>query len=155
MSLSIYLVDPAWNGDPENAHEAVVKTLKHGPGYINDAIELWRLAGDAERAEKIEQIARRGYARDSLVLDTDDIAAMNALLLNGLDDALKRSIIDSDWRIPVERMAEARLRSRLPELSEQRGESARDAVTDVFGRVATLSAFLTEALDLKLHVALG
>lgn len=157
MSNSIHLVEPYSSGqsdDPERS--MVIKSFPKGPDHIAIAVELWRLAGDSERASRIQAIEERGFDREDVVLYPDEIKEMRDLL-GGLESALKKSILDPRGEVVVGRMADLRAQSRLCDLLQidKRSEDlARWAVGEGLSRVATLTDILTEALDRGLHVAL-
>ena len=153
MSRSLHLVTPRPQDDADPAGRMVVKSFAHGPDQIDLAIDLWRVAGDEKRASQLQAVIDRGYARDSLELETGEIS--DALrLLDGLEEALQRSTVDAEWRIRPERMADVRARSKTLDLHESRGEAAVYAVDEAVSRVAALTVFMKEALDSGLHVAL-
>jgi hypothetical protein len=158
VSSSIYLVLPDWNGDIEDVHDSVVDALLHGPRYIKVALELWRLADQEEQAAKIKTVLKRAYQNDntgfSPILNTTDIKEFYDLLV-GLELELKKSVVNSDWEIPPDRVAEVRRRTTLLHIEESRGDLARWAVWEAMSEVYGLRDFLKQALDQNLHVALG
>jgi hypothetical protein len=155
MSRSIHLFRPEWNNDPdpEILYEYVVESLLHGPRYIQVALELWRLADDEERAAKIKAVLRRGCERNAPILYTEDIKEFYELL-DGLDDALKASLLDENWNIPPERLDEVRRRTREIDLGERPQHRAVKGVEEGLSEVHGLRDFLKQALDQNLHVAL-
>jgi hypothetical protein len=158
VSSSIYLVLPDWHGDIEDVHDSVVDALLHGPRYIKVALELWRLANQEEQAAKIKTVLKRAYQNDSTgfspILNTADIKEFYDLL-QGLEEALKQSIIDSKSMILPERLAEVRRRTTLLHLDEDRGRLAVYGIAEGLSQVCELEDFLKQALDQNLHVALG
>jgi hypothetical protein len=150
MSRSIFLIRPDWHGDPD---EAVVESLLHGPTSIDVAIELWRLAGNEERAAKIYTLTTRAFGRDNRALSTEEIREFHGLL-DGLDEVLKEALLDDKWQIPPERMEEVRRRTRLLDLDDLQGHRAREGVSEGLSQVHGLRDFLKEALDRGLYVAL-
>jgi hypothetical protein len=157
MSRSIYLVLPDWHGDPDDVHESVVETLWNGPTFVKLSRELWRLADREDRAAKIEEVLGRAYEHDdpvmTPVLNTEEIREFYDLL-DGLDDALKESLLDDKWQIPPERIEEVRRRTQLLDLDDLEGHRAREGVSEGLSQVHGLRAFLKEALDRGLYVAL-
>jgi hypothetical protein len=154
VSSSIYLIRPEWHGDLEDTEDYVVDALLHGPRYIRVALELWRLADHEERAVKIKAILERGCERSGRILYTEDIKEFYELLV-GLELELKKSVVNSDWEIPPDRIAEVRRRTTLLDIEESRGVLARWAVWEAMSEVYGLRDFLKQALDRNLHVALG
>jgi hypothetical protein len=153
MSLSIYLIRPDWHGDPDDAHEAVVDSLAKGPTYIDVAIELWRLAGNEERAAKVYTLSTRAFGRVNKALHTEEIREFYDLL-DGLDDALKEALLDDKWQIPPERMEEVRRRTQFLDLDDLQGHRGSEGATEGLSQVHGLRDFLKEALDRGLYVAL-
>jgi hypothetical protein len=155
MSSSIHLFRPEWNNDPdpEVLYEYVVESLLHGPRYIKVARELWQLAGNDERAAKIKAVLRRGCERNTPILYTEEIQEFYDLLV-GLELELKKSVVNSDWEIPPDRLAEVRRRTTLLHIEESRGDLARWAVWEAMSEVYGLRDFLKQALDRNLHLAL-
>jgi hypothetical protein len=153
MSLSIYLIRPDWRGDPDDAHEAVVDSLPNGPTYIDVAIELWRLAGNEERAAKVYALTTRAFGRGNKALHTEEIREFHDLLL-GLGDALRQTVVDSESMIAPERLPEMRRRTTLVDLGEHRGDLAVYGISEAIGQVCELECFLKKALDRGLYVAL-
>jgi len=50
VSRSVYLVDPNWVGDPEDSEQSVVEEYPDTLDEFQVVQELWRLAGNDERA---------------------------------------------------------------------------------------------------------
>jgi hypothetical protein len=157
VSSSIYLVLPDWHGDIEDVHDSVVDALLHGPRYIRVALELWRLAGQDERAAKIKAVLERAYQNDntgfSPILNTTDIKEFYDLL-DGLDDALKATWLNDKWQVFPELMPEVRRRTTTLDLDDLQGHLASEGVSEGLGDVHSLRDFLKQALDQNLHVAL-
>jgi hypothetical protein len=155
MSRSIHLFRPEWNNDPdpEILYEYVVESLLHGPRYIQVALELWRLAGDEERAAKIKAVLRRGCERNAPILYTEDIKEFYDLL-DGLDDAMKATWLNDKWQVLPELMPEVRRRTTTLDLDDLQGHLASEGVSEGLGDVHSLRDFLKQALDQNLHVAL-
>jgi hypothetical protein len=155
MSRSICLTRPEWRGDPENAHEAVVEVLLHGPRYIQVALELWALAGHDDRVKEIEALLEIAHERDLPMLHTEEVEKLN-VLLDGLDQALKgRLHLDEAWQIPSERMDEVRSRTQLLHLDDVGGRIGSDGVMEGISEVYELRGFLEQASRRSLNLALG
>lgn len=152
MSRSIYLVQPDWEGDPDDIHESVVESLLNGPRYIDVGVELWRLV-DENRAAQINALTLRAFGRDSRELNTAEIKQLDELL-DGLDVAMKKSWLDEQWMIRPELLEEVRRRTKLLSVGEHRGPFAGDGIRDGLSQVHALREFLKQALDRGLHLAL-
>jgi hypothetical protein len=153
MSRSIHLLRSEWNNNPGDLSDYVIEPLLHGPTYIEVALELWRLANREERAAKIEEVLARAHERAALVLHTEEIREFYDLL-DGLDDAVKASTLDDEWLVPSERLDEVRRRTSLIDLGERPQHRANEGVSEGLSQVHGLRAFLKEALDRGLYVAL-
>jgi hypothetical protein len=150
---SIYLIDPTWQGDADNQHEAVVEPLKWGRGYIKMAIELWQLAGNKERSARLEELSLVAFERENRSLDAAELDEMISLL-GGLEEALLRNVVDSNWQVPGARLAELRGRCDVVDLSDDNGHIASNGVSEGMSSVCTLRAFLEGGRDRRLHLAL-
>jgi hypothetical protein len=153
MSRSLYLVLPDWEGDPDDVHESVVEDLLHGPRYMQVGIELWTVAGRAERAKEIEDLLEVAYSRPLLVLNTEEIRRLDALL-DGLEDALK-PFLDDGWRILPEHMDTFRSRTTLLHLEDVGGQIGAYGVFEGISEVRALRSFLREAIERGLHLRMG
>jgi hypothetical protein len=153
VTLSLYLVAPAWGEDPNNAQESVVGTLRNGPHYLDVARELWRLAGNEDRAAEIEALLERAYDRDNRDLNPTEIAELDRLL-GGLEEALKQTVMDSNSVVPLERLPELRLLARVIDLEDRPQHRAIDGVSEGNSQVYLLREFLRQAMDRGLHLAL-
>lgn len=153
MSRSIYLIRPDWQGERDDLHEAVVATLSHGPRYIQIALELWRLVGQEDRAEKIEALVELAHERNYHDLNARQIEQLGALL-EGLDDAIKRSWLDDRWQILPHLLSEIRRRTSSLDLDDHQGHLASEGVSEGLASVHDLRDFLKRALDQGLHLAL-
>lgn len=149
----LYLVTRGGTSNPEARHEDVVETYRHGRSHIDVAKELWSLAGDAARAEAIAAIVDRAFDRDIPVLFAVDINEMLELL-DGMEEALKRTIVDDKMVIRPERMSEVRQRAQLIDVDEERGKLAEVAVMEGVARVSQLEDIFKAARDRGLDVAL-
>lgn len=154
MSRSIHLTRPEWQGDLDNAHEAVVESLRHGPHFIQVALELLRLARRDDRVKEIEAILEVAHEREPPTLHTEEVKTFNALL-EGLDQSVKEYLqLDDLWQIPLERMAEVRERTRLLHLGNAEGSTGTDGVAEGITQVYELRGFLEQAIERSLNVAL-
>jgi hypothetical protein len=153
MSRSLYLILPDWHGEPDELHEAVVETLPHGPRYIQVALELWRLVDREDQALKIEGLLEQAYERPQRDLDRQALGELEGLL-DGLDDALKQTWLDSKGQVLQERLPEVRRRTHLLDLEDAQGHLACEGVSEGLSQVHILRDFLKQALNRSLHLAL-
>jgi hypothetical protein len=149
---TLYLIDPNWHGDPDNNDESVLGECRHGNSHIYVAIELWRLAGNEERADSLSKLYLSGFGRENRQLSSSEIQEM-LHLLDGLDEALLASVVNENWEVPKERLAELRPRCDFVDLSEGGANVATDGVREAMSRVVTLREFLQEGLDRGLYLA--
>ena len=150
---TLYLVTPGGTSDPERMHEDVVETYQHGRSHIDVAKELWSLAGEDAPAKAIDAVVDHAYERAPHVLVAAEIDELLGLL-SGIDDVLRRTVVDNDLKIRPERMPEIRRRARLIDAGEERGDLASGAVWEGLTRVWALRNILKEARDRGLDVAL-
>jgi hypothetical protein len=115
------------------------------------AAELWRLAGHPERAQAIEGVVTRAYRYDVPLLTTPDIVKLLELL-GGLSDAVVGTITDGEHKIPVDRLPELRMRTKLLDVTESRGSDAVFAVQEALVDVENLEGALRSALQHEAHV---
>jgi hypothetical protein len=154
---SLHLVAPDWTGDPDASDaEAVVDSCRYGFSHISVAVELWRLVGDEERAARIESVVSRAFG-DSVdtpvgILKTADIEELLGLL-EGLQDALRGSVVDARFQVSAAQLPELRRRTTLLNFNEG-DHVAEDGVAEGMGRVTELMMWLRRALDGGLHVAI-
>jgi hypothetical protein len=153
MSRSIHLFRPEWNNNPDDLSDYVVEHLRNGPIFVRLSRELWRLADREDRAAKIEEVLEHAYERPAPVLHTEEIREF-LNLLDGLEEALKQTVVDSHSMIAPERLPEMRRRTTLVDLGEDRGRLALYGISEAISQVCELECFLKEALDRGLYLAL-
>lgn len=153
MALSLYIVRPDCEASSANMHEAVVSTLRNGPHYVEVALELWKLAGHDERAAEIKSLLESAYERDNHVLTTEEVHSLDHLL-DGLEDALKKTIMDSSSRVSIEKLPELRRHACVIDLREHPERDTGLALSEANSQVYLLREFLKQAIDRGLHVAL-
>jgi len=151
---TVYLVDPTWEGDREDRDQSVVEEYPDTRDKFDVVEELWRLAGDDERANQIDAILNVVCERPDPVLNTDEITRILALT-DGLEEALRAArVVDEHDRVPAEKLPELRARTRWVNLSDSGGRDPKYGVMVAVGGVWRLRYVLKEALDKGLHVAL-
>ncbi len=153
MTRSLYLVVPGWSGDPEDAHESVVGTLRDGPSCLSLAKELWQLTGDTQQATKIGAVLDRAYDRENRDLRSEEMLELDGLL-DGLEEALKKDWLDGDLLIRPSLLSEVRRRTRLVDVGEERGHLAVYGLAEAISKVDQLRGFLQEGLSKGLNLAL-
>jgi hypothetical protein len=150
---TLYLIDPNWHGNPGDNDVSVLDECRHGNSHIHVAIELWRLAGNEERASSLDKLSLSAFGRENRALSGTEIQEM-LNLLEGLEQALLASVVNEYWEVPKERLAELRPRCDLVNLSDGGSQVATDGVREAMSRVVTLRTFLKEGLDRGLLLAL-
>lgn len=115
------------------------------------AAELWRLAARPERASAIEELVLRAYDYDVPLLTTPDIEKMLGLFA-GLDDAIYGAIANERHEIPLDQLPALRMRTKLLDISESRGNDAVFAVQEALVHVHNLQSALRSALEQDAHI---
>jgi hypothetical protein len=149
---TLYLVKPGWKRDDENDDD-VVDAYDKTVSCFDQAIELWRLAGNDERASQIQAVLDRVYAHPDAVIDTAQLDDM-IRLLSGLDEALLGTVLDEHLNVPASRLPELRQHIRTIDLGEGGGRIPTAAIGSAMGNVEGLRNILLEARERGLHVAL-
>lgn len=136
--------------DDEEVDRDVVKQSKYGWDFLEQAITLWRLV-DHERADAIEAIKDRvvkAASENYIYFYEADLREL-VRLLRGVEDAIVAAgIVDHEWRVPAERLAE--LASRVPamDLDRDRPINAKaSALGEIMANAISLRNFLQSALD--------
>lgn len=153
MSRSIHLIRGDWQGEPDDFHEAVVESLRHGPRYIQVALELWRLVDRDDRVKEIEEVLSHAYERELPTLTSSEIRELLRLLTD-LDESVAAVWLDEKGQVSPERMPEVRKRTRLLHLDDLQGHLGTEGVSEGLADVHGLLKFLRQAIDRGLHVSL-
>lgn len=140
-----------WSAPPYIEHRFPLTSAFHM------AKALWRVAGQAERADQISNILSRAIeraeaVRDShpWVLDDADIAEL-VPLVSELSSALANAGLEDRFRIPMERLPE--FREKYPELDlEPEGIIVPQHLDSTVAYVDSLAEFLQGARARQLHV---
>ncbi|MEO7730193.1 MAG: hypothetical protein ABIY55_04415 [Kofleriaceae bacterium] len=126
----------------------VIDRSRYGWEFLDQATTLWRLI-DPARADAIAAIKDRASdASDDLTrFAGDDLDAL-VRLLDGVDDAIVAAgIVDRDWRVPPERLAELARQVPAMDLTTERSlESKTHALGEVMINAVSLRNFLSDAL---------
>ncbi|MCG8423131.1 MAG: hypothetical protein MJE77_34950 [Proteobacteria bacterium] len=150
---SLYLVRPDWDGPEEDRDEAEVEEFEYARRFLRVAPELWRLAGDHERAATIEALIDQVYKRERRWMTASEIEEL-LQMLNGIEDALVGTVVDEHWMLRPEQVPELRARTNFLHLEESRGELAVSGVASGISDVYSLCAILRKARDRGLLVSL-
>lgn len=143
---TLYLVKPDFAQTQE-----VVRQFDHAGKWIGEAVELMKLAGDDERAKKLDRVWLRAYEREPSFLNTADIEEMLDLI-EGLEAKLVGTVVDEEWILREEQLPELRARTSF-ELDESRGSEAIYGVAEAMSRVAALRTVLQGARTDNLYIA--
>lgn len=147
---TLYLVRPDW---PGNSPDGVVEQFEHGRSHFDVAAELARLAGEDERARRIEEVALRAYGREPHKLNREDIQEL-LVLLDHLEDKLIGKVVDKDWKIRPDQLPELRKRTKTLELEERRGNDALAGVAEGMIRIGSARYILNRAKDQHLEIGM-
>ena len=150
---TIYLVRPEWDGDDEDMDDAVVEEYEPAKSFLEVAPELWRRAGNHERAATIEALVDRVYERQRRWMTASEIEEL-LQLLEGVEDALVGTVVDEHWMLRPEQVPELRKRTKYLHLDENRGDLAVSGVAAGISDVYSLRAILREALVRGLLISL-
>jgi hypothetical protein len=125
--------------------DETVDTLDDGWRIVEDARQLWSLV-DPARAEAVHAVQAKAR-ENAMRLRGDDIAALLAAVA-GIEDALVGRIVDEDWRVAADRVAEIAARAPALDRAPSRSlEDRRHAVGEAMQRVNVLELFLTDARE--------
>lgn len=154
MSRSYHLALPDWEGDLDEIHESVVADLLHGPRFMQVALELWHLADRQDRVESIRAILEIAHTREILFLRVEEVSQLDALL-EGLDEAVQSALsLDEHLQIPLNRLEELRLRTKLLNLEARGDQIPADGVAASVTEVYELRGFLQQAINRRLNLML-
>lgn len=144
MRLPLYIGRPL-NDDPEPGDFEVLEEYDIAYGFFEVAQELWRLAGREDRAEAVEDVLLSSVRYKARRLDREHIVALREAL-EGLEDALKQTVIDEHELLSMDKVNELRGKTGVLDLDESRGELARSAVSEALFYVDHLRRIADEAL---------
>lgn len=138
----LYLTRPS-ESDP--AGMEVVRTYDVGYGFFKVAVELWRLAGRADRAEAFSETFASAWNEEPAQLGRAQIMRLRELL-EGLEDALVGTVTDDQHLLSSEKVEELRDRTQTLDFNESFGADARQAVQHALVYIHHLRDILDEAL---------
>lgn len=131
----------------------IVRQVDHAGNWVEEAIELMRIAREEERANKIDEVWLRAYGRDPHILEAVDVKELFELL-DGFEARLVGKVVDEEWMIRDDQLPELRARTSL-ELDESRGAEAIYGVAEAMSRVSALRAILEQVMTDRLRIVVG
>lgn len=131
----------------------IVRQFDHAGNWVEEAIELMRIAGEEERSNKIDDVWLRAYGRDPHILETADVKELFELL-DGFEARLVGNVVDEEWMIREDKLPELRARTSL-ELDESRGAEAIYGVAEAMSRVSALRTILEQAIADRFRIVVG
>jgi hypothetical protein len=152
--MTLYAIrQPPWAESLEDVE--VVDESKYGWEFLKQAITLWRLV-DSARADQIEAIKDRVVraAGDKEVrLDAEELREL-VRLFSGIEDAIVAAgIVDSEWRVPPERLEELAKQVPAMDLKTERSLlSKTSALGEVMSNAIFLRNFLSNAVNVGCSV---
>jgi hypothetical protein len=114
-------------------------------GFIEVATELWRLAGNPDRANAIEGVITSAYGFEPARLERDQIAALRDLL-EGLEQALVGTLTDEHHMLSAAKVEELRGHVKTLDFDWNQRVDGRSAVQEALIYVDHLRNILDEAL---------
>jgi hypothetical protein len=124
----------------------VVNTYDKAYGFVDVAMELWTLAGRADRSAAVEEAMSNAFDLEPPRLDKPRLEQLRAAL-SGLEDALIGTLTDAEHMLSLERVKALRGTSENLDLGEWRSdESARHAVEEALIYAEHLRSIIDEAL---------
>jgi hypothetical protein len=145
-----YLVDDGWDPSDESG-DHVVDRIEGIRSAVEVARELWDLAGDKARGDRINDVMTRAFERDPFVLEAGDIDELLALT-DGLVERLVGPVVDEHWNVRPDQLPELRRRTRMLELDDGPPNVPEAGVAAGMSRVVGLRNVLTTARDEKLRI---
>jgi hypothetical protein len=149
----MYLVPVDWDPEAEDADDRVVYSFEYGRSHFKVASELWGLADDPERADKIESIFSAAYQRKPRLIEKADVELLRQLLA-GIEDRLVGTFTDEHWNVPTDRIPELRRRTTMLEIDDAPHAIPEAAIAAGLSRVAIAREILDKAVNENLNVIL-
>jgi len=136
----------------DDAHEVeVISSYDNAYGFIEVAVDLWRLAGRADRAQAIDDVITGAYVHDPPRLDATALSELRRLL-EGLEGSLVGTVTDENHLLSMPMVSSLRGRTACLDLDEARGELAREAVIEALVYVSHLRTIIDEALQCNANI---
>ena len=123
----------------------VIASNEIARGYLDIAIELWRLSGHEERASAIEELVTSAHASDPPRISPVHITRLRELL-RGIEEALVGSVTGEHHILSHEQLEELRGRVEAIEIDESWGADATNVVQEALVYVDHLRDIADEAL---------
>jgi hypothetical protein len=150
-----YLVPPGWQRQPDDVvDDGIEESYEDGRSDLYVAMELWGLAGDAERVKQIDAVLDRAYERPEHILNAADIDELLALL-DGLEGRLVGTIVDQQHKTRADQLHELRRRTTMFDLDERPGFDVENSIGEGIGRAQSARENLQHARELGLEILLG
>jgi hypothetical protein len=147
-------VPPGWQRQPDDAiDDGIEEIFEYGRSHLRAAMELWDLAGDPGRGKQIEEVLNRAWRRSEPLLNAADIDELIALL-DGLEDRLIGTVVDTHRKIRRDQLPELRRRTTMFDLDEIPGYVVENALREGMGRVADVRENLQHAREAGLEILL-
>jgi hypothetical protein len=123
----------------------VIDSYDKAQGFIEVAMELWRLAGRDDRASAIEAVIASSVRYEPNRLERAQIEELRRLL-DGLEEALVGTVTDEQHMLSPETVEQLRGRTETLDVAEARGDLARHAVDEALLYVHHLRTIADTAL---------
>jgi septum formation inhibitor-activating ATPase MinD len=143
MSRSSLHLGIVSNTDPPEVE--VLDSYSKAYGFVEVAMELWRLAGRDDRAEAIDDVIASSVRFEPQRLKRAQIQALRDLL-DGLEQALIGTVTDDEHFLSAAKVEELRGHSQTLDFNESWGREARRAVREALVYVEHLRTITNRAL---------
>ena len=131
------------NTDPPEVD--VIESYPKAYGFLEVAMELWRLAGREDRVSAIRRVIASRVDYEPSRLERAQIEALRDLL-DGIEQALAGTLTDEEHLLSAAKVEELRDHTKTLDLAEWRGEGARYAVQEALIYVDHLRTIADAAL---------
>jgi hypothetical protein len=132
----------------------VIDTYDKAYGFVEVAMELWRLAGRADRASAIDDVIASAVDYKPRRLEPAQIEELRALL-DGLEQALVGTLTDEEHLLSAAKVEELRGHTETLDFNESYGGNARAAVQEALIYVDHLRSIANEALAAEASILIG
>ncbi len=123
----------------------VIKAYPKAYGFLQVAMELWRLAGRTDRASAIDDVIASAVSYEPRRLERAQIEELRGLL-DGLEQALAGTLTDEEYLLSEAKVEELRGRTETLDFNESYGRNAREAVQEALIYVDHLRTIADTAL---------
>jgi hypothetical protein len=132
----------------------VIDSYDKAYGFVEVAIELWRLAGRGDRASALEDVIASAVDYRPRRLERSQIEVL-CNLLDGLEQALVGTLTDEAHLLSAAKVEELRGRTETLDLNESYGRDAREAVQEALIYVEHLRSIAEDALAAGASILIG